>query len=90
VPEDTNDFPDVYLYDRLTATSELLSVTMDGSAGNGWSAYGFPKESLGMIALTPDGRYAAFHSGATNFLPGEGAGVFLAGTSVVGIVDTDR
>ena len=89
VPEDTNDFSDAYLYDRLTATSELLSVAMDGSPGNGGSAFGFPKESLGMIALTPDGRFAAFHSGATNFLPGEGAGVFLAGTSVLGLVDTD-
>jgi len=92
VPEDTdheNFGTDVYLYDRLTSSMQLLSVAKDGSVGNGDSAWGFPKERLAMIALTPDGRYAAFHSEATNFVPGEGAGVFVARTSVGSEADTD-
>ncbi len=88
-PEDTNSFFDVYLYDRLTGTSELLSVAKDGSSGNNGSAWGYVGESLAMVALTPDGHFAAFPSLATNFVPGEGPGVFVAGTSVLGEVDTD-
>jgi hypothetical protein len=89
VPEDTNGFVDVYLYDRLAATNELLSVAKDGSLGNNDSAASFKLENLAVIALTPDARYAAFPSGATNFLPGEGAGVFVAGAALLGIEDTD-
>lgn len=39
-------------------------------------------ERLAVSALTREGRYAAFHLAATNFIPGEGPGVFLARSSV--------
>ena len=93
VPEDVNTGccdTDVYLYDRESGAMELLSVAKDGSPADGASGSGYLWEQLSVIALTPDARYAAFHSGATNFVPGESAGgVFVAGTSLLGIVDTD-
>ena len=90
VPEDTNGVTDVYLYDRVTGAMELLSMASDGNPGNSHSAAGYPLESMAVIALTPDGRFAAFHSVATNLMPGEDEmGVFVAATSVLGILDTD-
>ena len=93
VPEDVNTQGpgrDVYLYDRESGALELLSVARDGSPADGASAGGYLYENLAVIALTPDGRYAAFHSLATNLVPGEEErGVFVAGTSALGPVDTD-
>lgn len=90
VAQDTNGFADVYLYDRVAGAFELLSVAQDGGSANGYSAAGFLWERLAAIALTPDARYAAFYSWATNLAPGAtGEDVFLAGTSRLA-EDTDR
>jgi Tol biopolymer transport system component len=59
VPEDGNGVSDVYVYDTATATLTLVSVTPDGAAGDGASA--FP-------SLSPDGRYVGFGSDATDLV----------------------
>ena len=84
VPEDTNNATDVYLFDRLKDAVELLSVAKDGSLGNANSASGFVLERLSVIALTPDARYAAFYSTASNLVPDDTniwEDVFVADTS---------
>ncbi|MDB5875786.1 MAG: domain protein beta Propeller, partial [Ramlibacter sp.] len=59
VAGDTNGFADVFLYDRDKRRTTRVSVTKDGGQANGGSA--FP-------ALSPDGGWIAFHSGATNLI----------------------
>ena len=87
-PQDGSHMSDVFLYDRLTGSVELLSVAPDGTLPNANSAWGYYWEQVATIALTPDGRYAAFHSQATNLVPGAGAGLYLVDTQAV--VDSDR
>ncbi|HEV8113777.1 MAG TPA: calcium-binding protein [Planctomycetota bacterium] len=63
VPGDSNGTWDVFVRDRLSATTERVSVDSNGLEGNGFSGgYG--------IAISPDGRYVAFDSQATNLIPG--------------------
>src|SRR5258705_2319078 len=64
VPGDSNGTWDVFVRDRLSATTERVSVDSNGAEGNGFSGgYG--------IAISPDGRYVAFDSQATNLIPGD-------------------
>lgn len=49
----------VYVHDRVKSTEELISVGRDGEEGNGISQD---------IALSADGRYAAFLSNASNLV----------------------
>jgi Tol biopolymer transport system component len=79
VPGDTNNNLDVFVRDRLTGTTERVSVTYDGSP-----TY-FPCNDP---ALSGDGRYVAFASWTPNLVPGDTNGtgdVFvrdrLAGTT---------
>jgi len=58
----------VFVRDRSTRTTELISVAPDGTAANGDSLAG---------SMSPDGRYVAFSSAATNLVPGGGGGVFV-------------
>jgi hypothetical protein len=39
VPEDTNWVVDVYVHDRMTGQYDLVSVTSDGTQGNGHSRF---------------------------------------------------
>jgi subtilisin family serine protease/Tol biopolymer transport system component len=64
-PQDTNGFSDIYLYDRLGRTLELVSANTNGVAGNGYSGGG---------SLSDDGRWIAFFSFATDLAPGGKAG----------------
>src|SRR5262249_1461578 len=50
---------DVFVHDRLKGTTERVSVASGGAEGNADS--GFP-------AISPDGRFVAFSSNATNLL----------------------
>ena len=52
----------VYLRDLVAGTTTRISVTPDGTVGNGASQY---------ASLSPDARYVAFQSGATNLVPGD-------------------
>ena len=64
VAGDTNAAWDVFLRDRLTATTERISVDSAGMQGNANSGiYG--------ISITPDGRFVAFESPANNLVSGD-------------------
>lgn len=62
VPGDTNNRFDIFVYDRLTATIERVSVSDEGSEGN--------NNSLNP-SMSGDGRYVAFYSNASNLVPGD-------------------
>ena len=51
--EDTNRDEDVYLYDRQTGITKLISVSSDGKNGRYWSQ---------IPSISEDGRYIAFSS----------------------------
>lgn len=62
VISDTNDSPDVFVYDRQTGETTLVSVSSDGTPGNSSSL---------RPAISADGRYIAFASEASNLVPGD-------------------
>lgn len=59
VTDDTNDARDVFLYDRQTGETTLLSVSSDGTQGN---------EDSGGPDISADGRFVTFYSGANNLV----------------------
>jgi Tol biopolymer transport system component len=59
---DTNNALDVFVRDRDTGTTERVSLSGAGRQGN--------EESFG-TSITPDGRYVAFTSRASNLVPGD-------------------
>lgn len=70
VPGDTNPDLDVYLRDRATGTTSLVSRGYGGLAGSGNTA---------MADISGDGRFIVFESTAQDLVPGDGPGrdVFL-------------
>lgn len=62
VAADNNQQPDIFLHDRETGALELISVATDGTQGNS-SSYA--------PAVSSDGRFVAFGSGASNLVPGD-------------------
>lgn len=58
---DTNRIEDVYLRDRQTGLTVLVSRNRDGSGASGVQATGAP-------VVSPDGRYVAFTSTATDLV----------------------
>jgi Tol biopolymer transport system component len=60
VPGDTNNVQDLFLHDRLTGETKLVSVGFDGTPANG--------TSLG-ASISGDGRFVAFASDASNLTP---------------------
>jgi Tol biopolymer transport system component len=63
VPGDTNDTGDVFVRDRVTGTTERVSVDSVGNEGNGYSQN---------PSISSDGRYVVFESfSATNLVPGD-------------------
>jgi len=61
VPGDVNGESDVFLRDRQSNTTELISVDSAGTQSDDQSANG---------VMSADGRYVAFVSEATNWFPG--------------------
>ena len=59
---DTNGAEDVFVHDRKTGRTTLVSVASDGTQGNGESA--FP-------SISDTGRYVAFFSSASNLVSGD-------------------
>jgi Tol biopolymer transport system component len=57
VTNDRNSNTDVYVHDRVTRRTRLVSVTYDGHAGNGYAV---------SPSISADGRYVAFMSAASN------------------------
>jgi Tol biopolymer transport system component len=62
VAGDENEAVDVFLRDRVTGVTRLISTTTGGRSGSGDS--GFP-------VMTPDGRYVAFESEAPDLVDGD-------------------
>lgn len=56
-----SQFDEVWRYDRLAGLTELVSVNVGGSAGNGVSSYG---------SISADGRWVAFWSGSSDLTSG--------------------
>jgi Tol biopolymer transport system component len=72
VPGDTNGKQDIFVHDRLTGQTTRVSVASDGTEGN---------NNSGWPSISADGRYVAFHSDASNLVPGDTNGradVFVA------------
>ncbi|RMH01561.1 MAG: calcium-binding protein [Planctomycetota bacterium] len=66
VPGDANRQYDVFLKDRLTGLTELVSLGWDGRQGNGGSK---------RPAISSNGRYVVFKSDAGNLVPQDTNGV---------------
>jgi len=62
VPGDTNGTNDIFVHDRETGRTIMVSVAGDGTQGNGKSGY---------PSISADGRWVAFQSGATNLVTGD-------------------
>jgi hypothetical protein len=62
VAGDTNGFEDVFVYDRLTASTERVSVSTAGAQAN-WFSW--------EISMSADGRYVSFASPASNLVAGD-------------------
>ena len=66
VPGDTYGVYDVFIRDLVANVTTLVSVGTNGSAANGTS-----RSSV----VTPDGRFVAFVSAASNLVPGDSNGI---------------
>lgn len=63
--EDTGGMPGVFVHDRQSGKTELISIAAGGGAADGEST---------MPALSTDGRYVVFESTATNLISGDDDG----------------
>jgi cold shock CspA family protein len=70
VSGDTNGTYDVFVRDRLTGTTERVSVDSAGTEANGGSG------TVGHLAISADGQAVAFTSAATNLVSGDTNGVY--------------
>ena len=66
VAGDTNGVTDIFLRDLQSGTTTLVSSVADGGLANGAST---------SPAITPDGRFVIFVSGATNLVPDDTNGL---------------
>jgi Tol biopolymer transport system component len=66
VADDTNNATDIFVRDLVADSTLLVSSSANGAAGNGTSQGS---------AMTPDGHYVAFLSGANNLVPGDTNGI---------------
>jgi Tol biopolymer transport system component len=62
VPNDTNAYVDVFVHDRTTSETTLVSLASDGTQANRTSTY---------PSISADGRYVAFQSEAGNLVPND-------------------
>ena len=60
VPGDDNNNSDVFVKDIATGAISLVSITLDGTQGDGWSVN---------PSISADGRFVAFESRASNLVP---------------------
>jgi len=67
VPHDTNATTDVFVRDRTTGTTTRVSVNSRGKQGTGDHTH----NGSNGPSISADGRYVAFHSGASNLVPGD-------------------
>ena len=67
VPGDTNNLPDIFVYDRLNGELERVSVNSAGEQANGDNRD---------PSICEDGRYVSYSSEATNLVTGDNNGVW--------------
>jgi len=67
VSGDNNGMMDIFVRDRVSRTTELISVNTSGSSGNG--------DSFNPV-ISADGRYVAFQSRASNLAAGDNNNAF--------------
>lgn len=75
VAGDTNDTADVFVRDLRTGRTIRANVTGTGAQANRGTDGDVPWSVTGSVTISTDGRYVAFHSGATNLVPGDTNGV---------------
>ena len=63
VAGDTNGQTDVFVHDRRNETTERVSIATDGTQGT--------RRASSAPAISGDGRYVAFQSGAAELVPGD-------------------
>jgi Tol biopolymer transport system component len=80
VATDTNGHTDIFVYDRATKTTRLVSTASDGTQANADSFY---------PALSANGRVVAFHSFASNLTPEAGPFIGDPGDTNVFVHDLD-
>lgn len=72
VPGDINNARDVFIHDRMSGLTSLVSVNSAGEQANGISSgYGVSVAGPHSIDMTSDARFIAFDSEATNLVPGD-------------------
>lgn len=67
VVNDTNGFTDVFVRDRFASSTEVVSVSSNGSSGNASAGLDLP-------SISGDGRFVAFASDATNLAANDANG----------------
>jgi Tol biopolymer transport system component len=68
VPSDTNGTSDVFVRDRVAGTIERVSVDSRERQAAGGDQGGVLDTNFGRPVITPDGRFVAFASSATNLV----------------------
>jgi len=63
VPGDTNGFSDIFVYDRVTRTTDRVSVSSGGSEQTGGGA--------AAAEISADGRYIVYWSAASDLVPND-------------------
>jgi Tol biopolymer transport system component len=71
VPGDTNGTSDVFVRDRVAGTTERVSVDSRERQSIGGDQGGVLDTNFGRPVITPDGRFVAFASSATNLVKGD-------------------
>jgi hypothetical protein len=69
VMDDTNRASDIFVYDRVMAATQLVSMSTTGEQGNAAGVY--PTLSSYDARISSDGRYVAFSSYADNLVAGD-------------------
>ncbi|HET6163645.1 MAG TPA: hypothetical protein VFG37_08255, partial [Planctomycetota bacterium] len=67
VAGDTNGTTDIFVHDRLTGVTERVSVDTAGAEAN---------NGCYVASISPDGRFVAFHSAASNLVSGDTNGKY--------------
>lgn len=74
VPGDTNECWDVFVRDRLLGTTERVNLTHDGqesNCGDPFFPFGLSRSGATRPVITPNGRFVAFESTASNLVEGD-------------------
>ncbi|MBW3662785.1 MAG: hypothetical protein KY469_06770 [Actinobacteria bacterium] len=69
VPLGSDDYLDVFVYDRVTGVTEMVSVSSEEEPGN-------ERSGIYRAAISADGRFVAFWSNASNLVPDDTNGTW--------------